>query len=101
MEIQFQCTNFKADKKLIDLITQKLKKLEHYYDKIIDANVYLKVQKSEDKINKVLEIKMNVSSTTLFVEEHDRTFECAIDKAEDALKAQLMKYKQKVASTMV
>ncbi|MBL7836606.1 MAG: ribosome-associated translation inhibitor RaiA [Bacteroidetes bacterium] len=101
MEIQFQSTNFKADKKLIDLITLKLKKLEHYYDQIIDASVYIKVQKSEDKINKVLEIKMNVSNSTLFVEEHDRTFENAIDKAEDALKAQLIKYKQKMANATI
>jgi putative sigma-54 modulation protein len=98
MEIQFQNTNFKADKKLLDLIVQKIKKLEHYYDKIIDANVYLKVQKSEDKINKILEIKLNVSNTTLFVEEHDRTFENALDKAEGALKSQLIKYKEKMAS---
>jgi putative sigma-54 modulation protein len=97
MEIQFQNTNFKADKKLLDLITQKLNKLEHYYDKIIVASVYLKVQKSEDKENKVIEIKMNVSNSTLFVEEHDKTFENALDKAEDALKSQLIKYKQKVA----
>jgi putative sigma-54 modulation protein len=97
MEIQFQNTNFKADKKLLDLITQKLNKLEHYYDKIIDASVYLKVQKSDDKENKVIEIKMNVSNHTLFVEEHDKTFENALDKAEDALKSQLIKYKQKVA----
>lgn len=99
MEIQFQNTNFRADKKLLDLITQKLNKLQHYYDKIIDANVYMKVQKSEDKVNKILEIKLNVSNSTLFVEEHDRTFECAIDKAEDALKGQLIKYKQKMAGS--
>lgn len=97
MEIVFQNTNFKADKKLLDLIEQKLTKLEHFYDKIIDANVYLKVQKTEDKENKILEIKLNVSGTSLFVEEHDRTFEIALDKAEDALKAQLIKYKQRLA----
>lgn len=99
MEIQFQNTNFKADKKLLDLIILKLNKLEHYYDKIIDASVYMKVQKSEDKVNKILEIKLNVSNNTLFVEEHDRTFENAIDKAEDALKTQLIKYKQKLAGS--
>lgn len=99
MEINFQNTNFRADKKLLDLIIQKLNKLEHYYDKIIDANVYLKVEKSDDKVNKILEIKMNVSNNTLFVEEHDRTFENALDKAESALKAQLIKYKQKLAAT--
>ena len=97
MEIVFQNTNFKADKKLLDLIEQKLTKLEHFYDKIIDANVYLKVQKTEDKDNKILEIKLNVSGTSLFVEEHDKTFEIALDKAEDALKTQLIKYKQRVA----
>ncbi len=97
MEIVFQNTNFKADKKLLELIEQKLNKLSHFYDKIIDANVYLKVQKTEDKENKILEIKLNVSGTSLFVEEHDRTFEIALDKAEDALKGQLIKYKQKVA----
>jgi putative sigma-54 modulation protein len=97
MEIQFQNTNFRADKKLLDLITLKLNKLEHYYDKIIVASVYLKVQKSGDKENKIIEIKMNVSNQTLFVEEHDKTFENALDKAEDALKSQLIRYKQKVA----
>ncbi len=99
MRIEFQSTNFKADKKLLDLIEQKLGKLEHYYDKIIDACVYMKVQKSDDKVNKILEIKLNVSNSTLFVEEHDRTFENAIDKAEDALKSQLIKYKQKSISS--
>lgn len=75
----------------------KLSKLQHFYDKIIDASVYLKVQKSDDKDNKVLTIKMNVYNSTLFVEEHDKTFENAMDKAEDALKGQLIKYKQKMA----
>jgi putative sigma-54 modulation protein len=99
MDIQFQTLNFKADKKLLDLVTSKLSKLEHFYDKIIDANVYLKVQKSGDKENKVIEIKLNVSQTTLFVEEKDKTFEIALDKAEDAIKSMLIKYKQKIAQS--
>ncbi len=97
MNILFQNSNFKADRKLIDTITQKLEKLEHFYDKIIDANVYLKVQKADDKENKIVEIKLNVSGTSLFVETIDRTFEIAMDKAEEALKTQLIKYKQKLA----
>lgn len=100
MEIVFQNTNFKADKKLLDLIETKLNKLEHFYDKIIDASVYLKVQKTDDKINKILEIKMNVSNAILFVEEQDKTFEIALDKAEDALKSQLIKYKQKMVQAL-
>ncbi|MDP2175753.1 MAG: ribosome-associated translation inhibitor RaiA [Bacteroidota bacterium] len=99
MDIQFQTLNFKADKKLLDLVTSKLSKLEHFYDKIIDANVYLKVQKSDDKENKIIEIKLNVSQTTLFVEEKDKTFEIALDKAEDAIKSMLIKYKQKMTQS--
>jgi len=99
MDIQFQTINFKADKKLLDLITSKLNKLQNFYDKIIDASVYLKVQKADDKENKVIEIKLNVSNTTLFVEEKNATFENAIDLAEAAIKAQLLKYKQKTQNS--
>lgn len=99
MDIQFQTINFKADKKLLDLISSKLNKLQNFYDKIIDASVYLKVQKADDKENKVIEIKLNVSNTTLFVEEKNTTFENAIDLAEAAIKAQLLKYKQKTQNS--
>ncbi len=97
MDIQFQTPHFKADKKLLDSISQKLNKLEHFYDKIIDASVFLKIEKSDDKENKILEIKINVLNATLFVEEKDKTFENALDKAEDAIKAKLIKYKQKIS----
>ncbi len=97
MDIQFQTPHFKADKKLLDLISQKLNKLEHFYDKIIDASVFLKIEKSDDKENKVLEIKINVLNATLFVEEKDKTFENALDKAEDVIKAKLIKYKQRIS----
>jgi putative sigma-54 modulation protein len=100
MDIVFQNTNFRADKKLLELIQSKLRKLEHFYDKIIDASVYLKVQKTENKTNKIMEIKMNVSNAVLFVEEQAKTFEIALDKAEDSLKAQLMKYKQKLVQAV-
>jgi putative sigma-54 modulation protein len=32
---------------------------EKYYDKVVSADVYLKVEKTSDKENKVVEIKMN------------------------------------------
>ena len=44
-----QSVNFNADQKLIDFIQVKLDKLEHYYDKIIYADVFLKVQNTSDK----------------------------------------------------
>ena len=66
-------------------------------ENINKENINWKPLKRKSNAVKILEIKMNVSGATLFVEEHDKTFEIALDKAEDALKAQLMKYKQRVA----
>jgi putative sigma-54 modulation protein len=40
-------------------------KLEKYYDKVVSSDVYLKVEKTSDKENKVVEIKMNVPGDDL------------------------------------
>lgn len=95
MEINIQSINFTADQKLIDYITKRLTKLTTFYDGIVDAIVYLKVQNVSDNNNKHLEVKLNVSHQTLFVSEQCRTFECAIDLAFESLKVQLKKYKEK------
>jgi putative sigma-54 modulation protein len=97
MQIFFQYTNFKADRKLLDLITQKLNKLETFYDRIIDATVYLKVENADDNENKCMEVKMNVSHQVLFTQFKDVTFENCLDRTIDALKIQLVKYKEKMS----
>lgn len=95
MEINIQSVNFTADQKLIDYITKRLNKLTTFYDGIVDAIVYLKVENVSDNNNKILEVKLNVSQQVLFVAERCRTFECAIDLAAESLKVQLKKYKDK------
>ncbi|MBS3913126.1 MAG: ribosome-associated translation inhibitor RaiA [Bacteroidetes bacterium] len=99
MVIDFQSTNFKADRKLLDFISSKLAKLDHFHDRIVNATVYMKVDHVPDKNNKTLEIKINVADTQLFVTEHDRTFEAATDNALMALKNQLVKYKNRQVSS--
>lgn len=96
MQISIQSIHFDADRKLIDYINKKLEKLETFYENIIDAIVYLKVEKSTDNNNKTLEVKLNVQNQTLFCVEHCRTFECAIDLAVESLKMQIKKYKEKL-----
>ncbi|MGV3598908.1 MAG: ribosome hibernation-promoting factor, HPF/YfiA family [Bacteroidota bacterium] len=96
MQIMIQSIHFDADRKLIAYIQKRLEKLLTFYDNIIDASVYLKVEKSGDNNNKTLEVKLNVQNQTLFCEEHCRTFECAIDLAVESLKMQLKKYKDKL-----
>jgi putative sigma-54 modulation protein len=98
MEITIQSINFTADQKLLAYISKKIEKLKTFYEGIVDATVYLKVENDAQNNNKLLEVKMNVQSQTLFCSERCRTFECAIDLAFESLKVQLKKYKEKTVN---
>jgi len=95
MNITFQTINFKADQKLMKFITEKINKLDQFYDHIVDAIVYLKVENTTDKKNKIIELKLNVSNSTLFVVEKNNSFESSCDSALDSMRNQLMKFKGK------
>ncbi len=93
MQIQYQATNFKADQKLLDFIEKKLAKLTTFHEGISEAQVYLKVNKAEDKENKVVEIKLHLSSNFLFAEARSGTFEAAADDAVEALRSQIARWR--------
>jgi putative sigma-54 modulation protein len=95
MKLQMQSIHFDADQKLLDFIQKKTDKLETFYDKIIDGEVFLRVDKDHNHENKIIEIKINIPGTSLFVKEKSKTFEAATDEAVEGLKAQLKKYKEK------
>lgn len=98
MNITFQTINFKADQKLKKFITEKINKLDQFYDHIVDAIIYLKVENTTDKRNKVIELKLNVSNSTLFVVEKNTSFESSCDSAIDSMRNQLLKFKGKLQS---
>ena len=60
MKVNVQSVNFNADQKLIGFIQKKMDKLENFYSKVIFADVYLKVQKTSDKENKITEILLSI-----------------------------------------
>jgi putative sigma-54 modulation protein len=99
MKTEIQSIHFKADQKLIDYINAKLSKLNTYYDGIVDAQVYLKVQNNRTKENKTVDVKLNVQNQSIFKTQTERTFEAAIDVAVDALKLQVLKYKERLQAT--
>jgi putative sigma-54 modulation protein len=96
MKLQMSAQQFTADSKLLDLIQKKANKLDLFFDKIIDGEVFLRLENDETKENKIIEMKLNVPGTTLFVKEKGKTFEVAADGAVDALRKQLGKYKGKL-----
>ena len=95
MKVFAQSVNFNADKELIKYAENKLTSLTKFHDKIIDAEVFLKVQKTSDKENKITEVKINIPGNELIVKRETKTFEEGINSAVDNLKRQLKRSKEK------
>ena len=64
MKVNTQSVNFNADKKLIDFIQKRMDKLDLFYDKVIQSDVYLKVENTSDKENKIFEARVSAVSYT-------------------------------------
>ena len=95
MKLQIHSIRFDADDKLIDLIKKKLIKLETFYDRIIDGEVFLRIENDDSRINKIIEIKLNIPGDQLFAKERARSFEIGADEATEALRRQIKKFKEK------
>ena len=95
MNIQIQTVKFDADKKLIDFIEKKLGRLDRFAEKSLGADVILKLDKDNEKGNKVAIIRLEIPGNDLIAESRSRNFEEAVDNAIDALKRQLEKHKDK------
>ncbi len=95
MKVFTQSVNFKVDGDLVEFIEKKVGGLEKFHDKIVDAEVFLKVQKTSDKENKVTEIKINIPRNELIVKKITKTFEEGISIGIESLKRQLKRSKEK------
>ena len=95
MKLQVHSIHFDADRKLIDFIQKKLDKLETFYDRLVDGEVFLRLN-NEGIENKTVEIKLKVPGYQLFAKETGRSFEAATDLATEALRAQIKKFKTKI-----
>lgn len=97
MKLQIHSIHFDADESLLEFIEKKSSKLETFYDRIIDGEVFLRLEKGDNsRENKVVEIKLNLPGTTLFAKEQNTSFEAATDEAVESLRRQVKKYKDKL-----
>lgn len=96
MKINLTAVHFDADQKLIDYIEKKSSKLSLFFDRITDAQVFLKLENSGQVRDKIVEIKLMVPGDTLVATETSKTFEAATDAAVDNMKRQLNKHKERV-----
>lgn len=100
MRLQVHSIHFDADRKLIDFIQQRVDKLETFYDRLVDGEVYLRLN-NEGVENKTVEIKLNAPGRKLFAKEQARSFEAAADMAANALLSQLKKFKTRMKNGRV
>ena len=96
MKVHTQSVHFSADAKLISFIEKKLNKLDQFFDRIVSANVTLKLENSGQVKDKVAEIRINIPGTILYAKETSKTFEASIDSSISSLKRQVLKYKEQL-----
>ena len=95
MNIVIHPVRFDASTQLISFINKKLQKLETFFDRIVEAEVYLKMDTKQNIKDKTVEIKLHVPGKTIFVCETSKTFEESTDLAIDTMSRQLKKTKEK------
>ena len=96
MNIQIHSVKFDADKKLIDFVTLKINKLSQYSDNIVSAEIFLRLDKDQEKENKLTEVKLEYPGGPLFAKKQSKSFEEATDLVVDALKRQITRQKDKM-----
>lgn len=97
MDIKVNSVNFTADHKLITFVNDKVNKLQLFFDNIIAGEVFLRVDKDQEKENKLAEIKILLPGRELFAKKQCKSFEEATDLAVEALRRQVKRYKGKLA----
>ncbi len=96
MKISVQSVNFNIDNDLTKYIEKKINNLEKFHDQILGAEVFLKVQSTSEKENKITEIKINLPGNDIVIKKQSKTFEEGVSMSVDSLKRQLVKRKGKV-----
>ena len=91
MDIQIHAVHFDADRDLLSFIKSKLNKLITFNDAIISADVFLRIEKNDERENKVVDIKLHVPGKELFAKKHSTSFEAAVDEVTEALRRQVLK----------
>lgn len=97
MNINFEYKDVSASKRLEELATERLEKLENKYDFIVNGDVYFKKENtSSDLTGMIVTIRLNIPGTTLVAEGNSKKFESSLAEATSDMKKQLQKKKEKM-----
>src|SRR4029079_13199362 len=98
MNVNIQSVHFDADRKLIEYVNRKLQKLENFSDRIIQVNVFLKLDNVMHLVkDKIAEIRVHIPRHNFFVKSTSKSFEESFDDALGSLVTQLKRKKERKA----
>ena len=99
MNVNIQTVHFDADSRLINYINHKLSKLNSFSDRIIQVNVFLKLDNVVHSIkDKIAEIRVHIPRHNFFVKSTSKSFEESFDDALDSMVTQIKKNKERKAA---
>jgi len=93
MQMQIHSIHFDADARLLEFVEYKVGKLNTFHDQIISCEVFLRVEKSDDRDNKVSEVKIHVPGADFFAKRKAPSFEAGIDEVVESIRRQIRKQK--------
>ena len=76
---------------MLDFVHAKLEKLLTFNNELQSCEVFLRVEKSDSRDNKVVEVKAHIPGKDLFAKRKATSFEAAMDEVHEALRRQVMK----------
>ncbi|HEY8937159.1 MAG TPA: HPF/RaiA family ribosome-associated protein [Cyclobacteriaceae bacterium] len=97
MKISIQSIDCSPRQDLLDLVNEKLEKLSHFSDRILECKVVLRVEKADKRDNKVIEVRVVIPGNDLFVKKTTESFEESLQKTYEVLQREIKDWKEKVS----
>ena len=96
MNVNIRSVHFDADEKLLDYIRKKVPKLGNFNDRIVQVDVFLKLDNVAHTIkDKIAEIRVQIPRHQFFVKSTSKSFEESFDDALESMVSQIKKNKEK------
>ena len=93
MKIEIQSIDFTSGQELKNFVYEKVKTLARFYREAIGSEIYMKIDNSPIRENKVCQIKLAIPGNDLLASARGKTFEHATTKVVEALKRQIKNLK--------
>jgi putative sigma-54 modulation protein len=66
MQMRIHSVHFDADQRLLSFIQEKLEKLNTFHSQIITCEVFLRVEKNDQRLNKLCDVKIHAPGVDFF-----------------------------------